>query len=174
MNKRTIYIGLTLTTLAGADCVSSYNPKQPEPGFTDDCQSTDLKEKVGFKTVFDLGGEGGKDKGCYKINAGGGQYFEYAALCNPKPGNIECYRSLAGPDKGQIEIQYLSDFMGLISYTSFFRDSSGKIKSPSGAEIPADVETYFGVCERLLDIIPRIPKVCSELQEYERNAEDKK
>ncbi len=153
-----------------ANCVAQYNSKQKEPE-QPDCSSMDLTEKVGFSTKVNPGSE---HEGCYKINSGGGQYFEYFALCSPPvPGNRECYRSLAGPDKGQIELQYVSDFMGLLGYTSFIKTLSGEIKSPDGAEIPSDAEQGFKLCEELLNWALQVPKVCSELQEYKMTDEKK-
>lgn len=153
---------LAFFSAASINCASSQpveHPQQP------DCSSIDLREKVGFSA------EVGSEKGsiCYKIQSGYSHFYEYLRFCKPAEGTFEFYRHFAGLNKGGMEMDYISEFMGGLAYIHFSRTSSGEITIPSGAERLIDeVEEKFKAGAELLDSIKNTPKVCKELSEYRK------
>jgi len=140
-------------------CTSAKTPE------TLNCSATTLEEKAGFETVIN---PESKDHGCYKIVSAGGHFFEYLAHCKAEPGNIECYREFAGPNKGEMQLNYTSSFFGVPAYSAVFRSTSGKIWSPDLPEIPKSAAEKFEACTKLFDWVITVPKVCKELHDYKK------
>ena len=156
INMKTALVAGALTALS---CTSAKVPETPN------CSNLDLQEKVGFETVVN---PKSKDPGCYKIVSAGDRFFEYLAHCKAEPGNIECYRDFAGPNKGEMQLNYTSSFLGVPAYSAVFRSTSGKIWSPDLPEIPKSATEKFEACTKLFDWVITVPKVCKELQDYKK------
>ena len=156
INMKTALVAGALTALS---CTSAKVPETP------DCSAVNLEEKAGFETVVN---PESKDPGCYKIVSAGDRFFEYLAHCKAEAGNIECYREFAGPNKGEMQLNYTSSFFGVPAYSAVFRSTSGKIWSPDLPEIPKSATEKFEACTKLFDWVITVPKVCKELHDYKK------
>lgn len=157
---RKILATLAIGTITTAACTS---PKTPE---TPNCSSINLLEKVGFSTKF--GPE--KESICYRIPSGAGRFYEYIGLCEPVGGTMQVYRDFAGPNKGEMEINYVVDFLNSHAYVPVWRSPSGKLSGflPDTPEKLEKVKENFNTGAKLLDSVKNIPQVCKELQEYKK------
>ena|SRR3989344_1524245 len=157
-------------------------PTFPKVSETPDCSSINLKEKIGFETIlypedpliYPI------NPTCYKILSRGDNFLEYIGTCIPARGYIGCYRTFAGPNKGEMQLDYKGEvqldynlrlILGTHPYHRVFRTSSGRILSVDLPElIPQDAPEKFQVCTELLDLTVKLPNVCKELHDYKLNS----
>ena|SRR3989344_4598890 len=150
------------TLLTAALGLSACGPNQPaESPVQDDqdCWDVDLTTKGGFK-----GRLTGRDVDfCYSIFSAGNKFTEYVGLCEPQEGNIECYRTINGPNKGAMGLQF-----GMIGYAPIAtRSPSGEITNtyPDNFMVE-DLGKRFQSCEVGLNQLLTIPEFCQQLKQY--------
>jgi len=158
MTKSITSVLLALLGTANINCTPSQQAEHPQKP---DCSSINLQEKVGF--VGKLSSEDGDI--CYKILP---RFNEYIGFCEPRGRTKEYFRVFAGPNKGEMEMNHISDFLGSHAYTPSVRSPSGKIHTLTSIPIP-ELEKAFKDGAEMLDLVKNIPHVCKELQEYKKN-----
>lgn len=174
MPKMTKYSTSTFLALLGAASINCTPPQQAKNPEQPDCSSINLQEKVGFETVVNPE-EAETETICYKIVSRPSYFYKYTGLgyeyigfCKPQGGTMEFYREFAGPNKGEIEMNYILDFLGSYAYFLSVRSPSGKIYTLTSRPI-SELEKDFKTGAKLLDSVKNSPKVCKKLQEYTKD-----
>lgn len=160
----TKYITPTLFAVLTTASINCATPQQAANPVPPDCSSLNLQEKIGFSTEF--GPE--EKKVCYEIQSGAGQSFEYIGLCKPVKGTLEFYRNFAGVNKGGMEMNFISNLMGVPAYVHFSRSPLGEINLYGSEISKEEIEQEFQRGAKILDSIKNIPEVCKELHDYKK------
>ena len=159
----------SLLALIGGASINCAPAKQVENPKQYDCSLINLQDKVGFSVQV-----GTEKKVCYSIQSTAVQSYEYIGFCEPTEKTVEFYRNFAGLNKGGMEMNYISNFLGILAYIPFSRTSSGDITISSLMEMPREeVEQIFQKGARLLDSTRNSPEVCRKLQDYKNNKASK-